>query len=648
MPTRYARIRDAGKRSSRLAVAVCLAMAATFIGSLTALGVALYDRSASDARSMAVALQQYALRTVTTGELAADTVAEAIRTRGGMAGLVDDRALHDLLAGLSARLPDGAGLLVVDAQGKVVSSYAEFPARPIDLSDREWFIAQRKTGADFLLSEALLGRLTQRKMFILTKSVRIGGQLQAVVNLGLPSDALIGDQALPIYADGVVLSLMKPDGAILARSDFPDSLLGTKLSVRDGAEDALHVLRARDVDHRPAIEATDSEPRYGLVARASIPLVQAFGPLLVLSGIGLPLVIAMMVATFRLIRSVAAQNRALGETTARLRVVLDAAHLGTWHLDVASGASDMNERWARIVGHEPGEVPNSSEEWASRLHPDERETVLAALDDMLAGRTPLMNIEHRLRHKDGHWVWVLDSGCVVERDAAGHAVTATGTLLDISERRETERRIGMLMGEVDHRSKNLLAVVQSLVNLMPAEDVATFKTTLQGRIKALGHVHSLLSEAGWQGVGIDRLIGTETMPYQSDQPPRIWRKGPEVTLRPAAAQALAMVVHELMTNSAKYGALSAATGEVGIDWHMTGADAEKPAALHLRWQESGGPAVTPPQRQGFGARLLGALVREQMEGTLEQDWPASGAVIRLTLPLAAILPVGTRGFDPRR
>lgn len=634
--------RDGGQRSSLLTVVVCLALAATFIGNLSTLAIALYDRSVSDARSMAVALQQYALRTVTTGQIAAETVEARLIERGTLDGIETDRAMHDLLASLTARLPAGSGIVVVDPAGRIVSNFAEFPARPIDLSDRAWFIAHRDEGIDFLINEALLSRVTQRKMFILTLAVRRAGQLYAVVNLGLPSDSLIGAQALPAYGDSVVLSLMKRDGALLARSDFPDALLGQRFDVSPDTAAEAHLTRARAVDARPAIEATNSEPRYGLIARASIPLWQAFRPLIVLSAIGLPLLTAMMVATFRLLRSVAEQNRALEQTSARLRVVLEAAHLGTWHLDVASGTSDMNDRWARIVGHEPGDIPNSSQEWAKRLHPDERATVMQALDDMLTGKSPVLHIEHRLRHKDGHWVWVLDSGCVVERDSAGRPVTATGTLLDISERRETERRIRMLMGEVDHRSKNLLAVVHSLVNLMPPDDLPRFKATLLGRIKALGHVHTLLSEAGWNGVPIERLVATETMPYQTDTPPTIRHSGPPLVLRPAAAQALAMVVHELMTNSAKYGALSAPTGQVRIGWSLP----ETEPVLRWRWEESGGPPVTAPERSGFGSKLLTSLVCEQLEGQIDQQWPEGGIVVDLTLPLGSILAMPGSGFDP--
>lgn len=607
-----------------LTLFVSATLVLTFLGSLVALGLALYGRSLSDARSVAVALQQYALRTVSTGDLLADVVRDRLLARGTLQGLAQERETHLLLARLSKRLPEGSGMVVVDTEGLILSSFDAFPARPIDLSDRNWFAAHQR-GADLIITEALVSRVTGRTMFIMTRAVRRpDGSLLGIVNLGVPSNSLIGDHALPQYGEGVSLILTNRDGGYLAGSEPHAEMVGRHFVVDDLAREARFV-RSREVDGRMAVEAVAADADYGLVARASIPITQVFRPLLWVAAIGLPLVLAMLWGTVYLMRALERQQRLLGQTSARLRAVLESSHLGSWHYDVRRDTSEMNPRWAQIVGHDASEIGTSVEEWTKRLHPDERDTVRHAIADALAGRTPLFHLEHRMRHKSGHWVWVLDSGCVVERDADGKPLVMTGTLLDISERREAEQRVRVLMRELDHRAKNLLAVVYSLANLMKGDDIATFKAALLGRVQALGHVHSLISQNAWQGVEIGQLVATETAAYHSDHCPRILTEGPELFLSAPAAQALAMVVHELMTNSAKYGALSSRTGEVTLCWELLKTD------IRLRWAERGGPPVSKPERRGFGTTLLKAMVRNQLEGTIHTDWQPTGAVFEITI-----------------
>lgn len=622
-------------RLRRVTRAVVATMVLTFLVSLAFLGAALYDRSLSDARNLSVAVQQFALRAVITGDLLSVRVRDMLLDRGTLDGLPQDEAMHRTLVRLSQRLPEGSGMAVVDATGHVVSSFWEVPARPLDLSDRAWFRAHRDDGVDLVISEALQSRVTGKIMFIMTRAIRnADGTLMGIVNVGVPSDSMIGDHALPYYGDGVVLMLLKTDGSLLARNHFPTDLLGTRIATGGLTDGEARLIRDRPVDGRMAIRAADIEPTYGMVAIASIPAAEVFRPLLVVCAIGLPLLVLMLWGIIHLMHSLDRGHRLLTGAHARLQAVLDASHLGAWHLDVPSQTSEMNARWAEIVGHHPSEIGTCIDEWTRRLHPEEKPRILAAIDAALKGKAPVYHLEHRMRHKDGHWVWVLDSGCVVERDAEGRPLVMTGTLLDISERRETEQRIRVLMREMDHRAKNLLAVVYSLINLMKADDVPTFKEALLGRVQALGHVHSLLSQNAWQGVELGQLVATETAAYRSDTTPRIDAQGPDVALRPAAAQAVAMIVHELMTNSAKYGALSSQTGLVRFDWRI---DSDRD--VHLVWEESGGPTVGPPARKGFGATLLNTMIKDQLDGTVTAQWRRNGARFEFCIPAHNLSPV---------
>lgn len=621
-------------RLRRVTRAVVASMVLTFLVSLAFLGVALYDRSLSDARNLSIAVQQFALRAVVTSDLLSLRVRDMVLDRGTLDGLPQDEAMHRTLVSLSERLPEGSGIAIVDSTGTVVSSFWELPARPLDLSDRAWFGQHRDEGIDLVISEALQSRVTGKIMFIMTRAIRApDGSLLGVVNVGVPSESLIGDHALPYYGDDVVLMLLKPDGSILARNQFPPDLLGTIIPAEGLTDGAASLVRQRPIDGRMAVRAADIEPTYGMIAIASIPVTEVFRPLLVVTAIGLPLLLLMLWGVIHLMHSLERGHRLLTGAHARLQAVLDASHLGAWHLDVPANRSEMNARWAEIVGNAPEEISTSVDEWFRRLHPDERPQVLAAIEDALSGKTPLYHLEHRMRHKDGHWIWVLDSGCVVERDADGRALVMTGTLLDISERRETEQRIRVLMREMDHRAKNLLAVVYSLINLMNADTVLAFKEALLGRVQALGHVHSLLSQSAWQGVELGQLIATETAAYRSETTPRIDTQGPQVTLRPAAAQAVAMIVHELMTNSAKYGALSAQTGLVRFDWRL-----DEDRDVHLTWEESGGPAVGPPARKGFGATLLNTMIKDQLDGSVTAQWRRLGARFEFCIPAHNLSP----------
>ena len=180
---------------------------------------------------------------------------------------------------------------------------------------------------------------------------------------------------------------------------------------------------------------------------------------------------------------------------------------------------------------------------------------------------------------------------------------------DVTARRQAEERQRMLAREVDHRAKNALAVALSLVRLTRAEDPRRFAEAVEGRIAALSHAHSLLASERWSGAGLRAVIQAELAPHVAAG--RILLRGPAVWLGPAAVQPVSMVLHELATNAAKYGALSLPGGRVEVRWGRDPAD----GALVLRWEESGGPPVPgAPRREGFGS----GSVRTRARG--RPDW----------------------------
>jgi two-component sensor histidine kinase len=183
----------------------------------------------------------------------------------------------------------------------------------------------------------------------------------------------------------------------------------------------------------------------------------------------------------------------------------------------------------------------------------------------------------------------------------------------------------LLAREVDHRARNALAVVQSIVRLTQCNDKDSYVEAVDGRIRALAKAHDLLSESRWQGADIARLVAEETAPY-SREPGQISIDGPSILLQADKAQSIALVLHELATNAAKYGALSMPDGRLTVDWQL-GAD-----GLTINWSETGGPRVQAPEKSGFGSRIIDTVLRRQHGGTVDFDWQESGLACRILIP----------------
>jgi two-component sensor histidine kinase len=199
--------------------------------------------------------------------------------------------------------------------------------------------------------------------------------------------------------------------------------------------------------------------------------------------------------------------------------------------------------------------------------------------------------------------------------------------------RASEQRLALLAREVDHRAKNMLAVVQTLVRRTHADSVAALKDLVTGRIAALARVHTLLSSSRWEGADLRRLVEEEFAPYRRPGGARVRVDGPALALVPAAAQSIAMAVHELATNAVKYGALSVPEGRLTVDWHIDGE-----GRVVLRWIEEGGPPMVRPLRVGVGLGVIERAVRFQLDGEIRFDWRKEGLVCEITLPGRQLAP----------
>jgi two-component sensor histidine kinase len=257
------------------------------------------------------------------------------------------------------------------------------------------------------------------------------------------------------------------------------------------------------------------------------------------------------------------------------------------------------------------------------LHPDDVDELRDAMAQFNKG-TKSYEAEFRIIRPDGEIRWCVGTAAATV-DKGGRVIRVSGVTVDITERKRAEERQNLLTREVDHRAKNALALAQSIVRLTRGESVKAYIQAVEGRISALARVHTILSLSSWQGAEITKLVDEEFAPYSiSDQ---IAFSGTNIQLQPATAQTLALALHELVTNSAKYGALSTMSGRLTLKWEVE-AD-----VLQMLWEERNGPAVEKPVSRGFGTKSVIASIESQLGGQAEFDWRSEGLVCRLSVPL---------------
>jgi PAS domain S-box-containing protein len=274
-----------------------------------------------------------------------------------------------------------------------------------------------------------------------------------------------------------------------------------------------------------------------------------------------------------------------------------------------------------------GRTPKIGDMWCvtwKLFHPDG--TPLAHEDCPMAialrENRPVRNMEAIAERPDGSRICFVPYPTPL-RDEDGRLLGAVNMLVDITTRKQAEERMMLLTGEVDHRSNNLLAVIQAMLRLTKADTAEEFQAAFQGRLSALANVQRMFSVSRWTGASIQRIIEEELRPYGSS---RVSIAGRDIRLPAALAQALAVSVHELATNAARYGSLSGPAGQIDISWQIDASD-----NLLLHWTESGGPATATPMRRGFGVDAIDGMVRT-LRGRITRQWKPEGLDCELSFP----------------
>jgi PAS domain S-box-containing protein len=286
-----------------------------------------------------------------------------------------------------------------------------------------------------------------------------------------------------------------------------------------------------------------------------------------------------------------------------------------------------NKGAERIFGYAAEEIIGKP---ISILIPSDRQNEEPLILDRIRRGERIDHYDTVRKHKDGR---LIDIALTVSplRDENGRVIGASKIARDITAHKKQERFITLLSREVDHRAKNLLAVIQAIVNLTEGDTPSGVKNAISGRIQALANAHNLLAVSHWEGATIESIVEQELAPYRGDVDTRVRANGPDQTIGPKAAQSVALVLHELATNAAKYGALSVPAGRVHIEWSL------KPnQSFSLRWTETGGPETTLPSRDGFGTRAIRMMIKNQLDGRVHFDWASTGLVCDIDIPLETL------------
>ncbi len=285
--------------------------------------------------------------------------------------------------------------------------------------------------------------------------------------------------------------------------------------------------------------------------------------------------------------------------------------------------TSWNEGATRIFGYAPEEMIGQP---IIRIIPVELRGEEEVILSKLKRGERIAHFETVRVAKDGH---LIDISLTVSpvRDQAGNLIGASKVARNITERKKAEKTRQLLLNELNHRVKNTLASVQAIVQgtLRCTKDPAEFVNSFAGRIQSLARVHSLLSNSSWHGATLRELIRDQLMLAPADES-RVTAWGPEAHLDAQTSLHMALMLHELATNSAKYGALSAPSGRVAVSWTIVD------AVLNLQWVERGGPMVAAPSKRGFGTTLIEQSARSD-GGKAQMLHDAEGITWQISLPL---------------
>lgn len=516
------------------------------------------------------------------------------------------------------------------------------------------------------VSDLYLGQVAKAQAYSVSVPVKKGSKIAYVLSASISPERILEILKRANLDKGWIAVVADRKGIIVARSqDFQD-FVGRPLELWGASKEHAGIWRTTDRENVPMLRASAYSQQSGWLVSTSVPEAianrglsrsLAFVVILAVSFMLLSALLAYLLgrriadpvrqlvsgagalgrgdlvtpvsSSILEVRSVGdalveasktrqSMERSLRESEDRLRLALASADTGTWDWDLNTGAFTWDQRMRELWGVGPDE-PVTIDTYLAALHPQDREPTLAAIQKAQEpSASPVeYDVEHRVIGKrDGIERWVGSQGRAHFSD--GTAVRMTGTARDITERKRAEEHVHLLMREITHRSKNLLAVIQAMArqSKQGSRTVDDFEVRFSGRLQALAAAHDLLVQRDWHGVGVAELVRSQLGHYLDRQASQIAIEGENMIVTPEAAQNIGLAVHELSTNAAKYGALSVAGGQVKVAWGCA-ADGSGDPLFRMRWTEAGGPEVVSPVHKGFGQIVLEQLAARALRG---QAW----------------------------
>jgi PAS domain S-box-containing protein len=321
---------------------------------------------------------------------------------------------------------------------------------------------------------------------------------------------------------------------------------------------------------------------------------------------------------------------ALAERDLQLALAGKAARVGSFAYDTGTELIQVSQGYTVIHGLPEGttEIPRSK--WRVGVHPEDLVRLDAHRSRVWKEQRRESNIEYRVLHADGEIRWI-EARSFTSYDHKGHPQRVVGVNIDITERKRAEEHQRVLVAELDHRVKNVLATVSAIISRTQDGNhvAADFAVALEGRIRSMSSTHELLSQGRWRGIRLQELVQRELAPFATDGNTAI--NGPDAVLSAEAAQIIAMVLHELVTNAAKYGALSRQSGRVRVWWRWR-VNGTKHGRLVIEWQEIGGPPVPTPKQSGYGTSVIRELLPYELGGKVDLVFATDGVKCRLEIP----------------